>query len=118
MKKNEIAINQVDSLIKNISKNIALNQKSVNLIYNNEDNQLITLFDLKNNLINEIGAQKIQLINLKSFIKDLSTTINVSYSKGTIGKMKLILPVLFILLFLIFAVLKSFYNKELVKSKI
>lgn len=118
MDKNEFVINQVDSLIKNISKNISKNQKSSNLIYNNENNQLTTLFDLKNNLTNEIASQKIQLFNLNSFIKNVSTTLNVSYKKGTIGKMKFIVPVLFILLFLLFSSINSFYKKELAKSKL
>ncbi|WP_395066909.1 hypothetical protein [Flavobacterium sp.] len=118
MKKNEVVIDQVDSLIGNISKNISKNQKSSNLIYNNENNQLSTLFDLKNNLINEIASQKIQLINLKSFIKDLSTTINIKDTKGTNGKMKLIIPFLFMFLFLVGTIFRSFYKKQLAKSKL
>lgn len=115
MSKNELEIQQLDSLIGRISKSIGKNERSSNLVYNNENNQINGLFDLKNSLINEIASEKIQLIKIDSFIKDVSVTTNIRNTKGTIGKMKLILPILFIFLFICISFFISFYKKQSAK---
>lgn len=115
MNKNEQEIKQLDSLISQISKSIGRNERSSNLVYNNENNQINGLFDLKNSLINEIASQKIQLVKIESFIKDISTTINIKNTKGINGKLKLILPVLFIFLFIFLNIFISFYKKQAAK---
>lgn len=117
MKKNEELISQTDSLIKILTINLSKNQKSSNLVYNNENNQFNSFFELKNSLINEIASQRIALVNSNSIIKDISTVINIKNSKGTTGKMKLILPVLFVSLFFIFFLFSSFYKKQSLKLK-
>ena len=115
MKKNEELIAQTDSLIKILTLNLSKNQKGANLVYNNENNQFNSMFDLKNNLINEIANQRIELVKLNTFIKDISTVINIKSSKGTNGKMKLIVPFLFIFLFLSLSIFISFYKKQAAK---
>jgi hypothetical protein len=112
MKKNEELITQTDSLIKILTINLSKNQKNANLVYNNENNQFNSLFDLKNNLINEIGSQKIALVNSNVVIKDISTVVNVKNTKGINNKLKFILPVLFVFLFIGFAMFNSFYKKQ------
>ncbi len=69
--------------------------------YNNENNEINALFTLKNSLLNEIGNQKIQIENIKVYVKDLSITANIIDVKGTNNKMKLILPFLFVLIYLL-----------------
>jgi hypothetical protein len=118
MDKNEQEIKQLDSLISQISKSIGKNERSSNLVYNSENNQIGGLFDLKNNLINEIASQKIQLVKIESFIRDISITTNIKNSKGTNDKLKFILPILFIFMFLFVILFKRFYSKQLAKSKI
>jgi hypothetical protein len=76
MKKNEQEIVQVDSILNFMAYNLKQNKNS-NLIYNNENNQINPLFELKNALINEIASQKINLENMKAFIKELSITSNI-----------------------------------------
>lgn len=115
MKKNEELIAQTDSLIRILTINLSKNQKSSNLVYNNENNQFNSFFDLKNNLINEIASQKIALVNSNLIIKDISTVINIKNTKGTNGKMKLIVPFLFIFLFLSLSIFLSFYKKQAAK---
>lgn len=115
MKKNEETISQTDSLIKVLTTNLSNNQKGSNLVYNNEDNQFDKLFGIKNVLINEVANQKISLVKSELIIKDIATTTNVINTKGSNGKMKLILPVLFIGLFLLFTVFKLFYNSQKAK---
>lgn len=115
MNKNEQEIKQLDSLISQISKSIGRNKTSSNLVYNNENNQINGLFDLKNSLINEIASQKIQLVKIESFIKDISITTNIKNTKGTNGKMKLIVPFVFISLFIFLSLFISFYKKQAAK---
>jgi hypothetical protein len=117
MKKNEEEIVQIDSLISVISKNISNNNKSNNLIYNNENSEINAMFELKNKLISEIASQKIQLVKIDTFIKDISITPNVINNKGTNGKMKLILPILFISLFVLISLFLAFYKNQSTKTK-
>ena len=117
MKKNEESIAQTDSLIRILTANLSKNQKNSNLVYNNEDNQISSFFELKNNLLNEIGNQKIQLINTNDIIKDISIVTNIKHTKGLNGKLKLVLPFLFLFMFFGYHIIKSFYRKQLSKSK-
>ena len=117
MKKNAELISQTDSLIKILTINLSRNQKSSNLVYNNENNQFNSFFDLKNALINEIASQRIALINSNSIIKDISTVINIKNSKGTTGKLKFILPILFVFMFFLYCIFSAFYRKQSLKFK-
>lgn len=117
MKKNEEEIVQIDSLITVISKNISKNNKSNNLVYNNENSEINAMFELKNKLINEIASQKIQLVKIENFIKDVSITPNVINNKGINGKMKLILPILFISLFVLISLFLAFYKNQSTKTE-
>ncbi|MEI7507933.1 MAG: hypothetical protein WCJ62_00535 [Flavobacterium sp.] len=115
MKKNEELISQTDSLIKILTINLSKNQKGSNLVYNNENNQFNSMFEMKNNLINEIAHQKIELVNIDTFIKDISTVINIKNTKGTNGKMKFITPILFVFLFVFINIFLLFYKKQAAK---
>lgn len=117
MKKNEEEIVQIDSLISVISKNISKNNKGNNLIYNNENSEINGMFELKNKLISEIAFQKIQLVKIDTFIKDISITPNVINNKGTNGKMKFVLPILFISLFVLIYLFLAFYKNQSTKTK-
>jgi hypothetical protein len=75
------------------------------------------MFELKNKLISEIASQKIQLVKIDTFIKDISITPNVINNKGTNGKMKLILPILFISLFVLISLFLAFYKNQSTKTK-
>lgn len=101
MNKNEEEILQVDKLISQISDNLSKNKFNSSLIYNNENNQINDLFTLKNGLLSEIANQRIQLENMNVYVKDLSIITNIVDIKGLNNKMKLILPFLFISLFLL-----------------
>ena len=112
MHKNQELINQTDSLIKILTLNVSKNQKNTNLVYNNESNQFNPLFDLKNSLINEIGSQKIALINSNRVVKDISTVINIRNTKSINGKLKFILPIFLIFGFILVIIVTRFYKKQ------
>jgi hypothetical protein len=115
IQKNTEIIKQLDSLIGKISDNLTENKVNSNLIYNNDNNQLEALFNLKDRLIVEISNMKVELINLKDCINYISITTNVKYTKGVVGKMKLIVPFLFIFLFIFLSLFISFYKKQAAK---
>jgi len=115
IKKNEQIIAQTDSLLHAITKNLSNNQKSFNLVYSNEDNHFNLLFETKNNLEYEIAEKRIEAINYKKVINDISTVTNIKSTKGVKGKMKLILPILPILIFISIRLFLSFYKIQSAK---
>ena len=100
-----------------ISENLAKEKSASNLVYNNENNEINSLFTLKNSLINEIAAQRINIENIKLYIKDISTTTNIINSKGINNKMKLILPFLYLFIYFIFYNFISLYKKQLTRVR-
>ena len=112
IKKNEELILQADSLINVLTENLKRNQKNVSLIFNNENSQFKDLFDMKSNLINENASKKIELIRTDSIIKDLSIVPNIKNNKGFNGKMKFVIPLIFIFIFLIIKVFSTFFKRQ------
>ena len=91
---------------------LAFHTKPSRIIYNKENNQINPLFDLKNSLINEIAAQKINLENLKVFIKDSSITTNIRNTEKINGKLKFVLPIFLIFGFILVRIFIRFYKKQ------
>jgi hypothetical protein len=85
------------------------------LVYSNEDNHFNLLFETKNNLANEIAVKRIEAINYKKVINDISTVTNIKNTKSINGKMKLILPILLILIFISIRLFLSFYKTQSAK---
>lgn len=118
IKSNQETIDQINGILNQFSGNISSQQKSDKLIYYNENTQLNDVIKTKNQLINDQGYLNIERNNYKDIIKESSATINVRNTKSLNGKMKLILPVLFIGLFLCFGMLRSFYRKQMIKRNL
>lgn len=116
MKKNEQEIVQIDSILRFMTYNLGKN-KNQNLIYNNENNQINPLFDLKNSLINDIAGQKINLENLKLFIKDTSTTTNILNTKLLNDKLKFFLPLFLIFGFILTNSFSKFFKNQTLKAQ-
>lgn len=115
MKKDEQEIVQIDSILRFMTYNLGKN-KNQNLIYNNENNQINPLFDLKNSLINDIAGHKINLENLKLFIRDTSTITNVLNTKLLNNKLKFFLPLFLIFGFIFINLFLKFYKKQSLKA--
>jgi hypothetical protein len=54
---------------------------------------------------------------MDSFIKETSIIINIKNNTGINGKMKLILPILFLVLFIFINAFNEFYKSQLQKLK-
>lgn len=118
IKTNEETIGQINGILNQFSNNTSSQQKSDKLVYYNENTQLNDVIKTKDQLVNELGYLNIELNNYKDIIKESSSTINVRNTKSLNGKMKLILPILFVGMFLGFGMLRSFYKKQMIKRNL
>lgn len=114
---NQKIINQIDGLLNQFSSTVS-NQKNDKLVYYNENTQLNEIIQSKYKLIAEIGGLKTELININKFVKKTSSVINVKNTTGVNGKMKLILPILFIVMFLLYKLFIKFYTSQKLKASI
>lgn len=110
---NDSIIKQIDAFLNNIKTNTG--GKSNNLVYYNENSQLNDIIKTKDLLIREQGDHRVEFINLDKTIKEISIVTNIKNLKGVNGKMKLVLPVIFILLFLLGIAFTKFYKKQKIK---
>jgi hypothetical protein len=115
MRANDSTIAQINTLLNDFSKTASGNQKSSSLVYYNENNNLNDILKTKDELITEQGDLKFRLINNDKVIKDISVTTNIINTEGANGKFKLILPIIFVFMFLVFHWFRNFYKKQLEK---
>lgn len=113
---NEI-ITQIDGFLNSFSSVIAGNTKSDKLVYYNENTQLNDVIQTKNGLIAEIGKLQIDLISVDEIIKECSSTSNIQNTKSINGKLKLVLPILFVSLYLLLYLFIHFYKTQSQKYK-
>ena len=109
MKENQVIIDQINGLLNQFS-NTSTAQKSDKLVYYNENNQLNDIITSKNNFVAEIGRQKLDLINYAKVINPLSIVLNQKNTKGTNGKMKLVLPIFFLSIFFVGSLLAYIHH--------
>jgi hypothetical protein len=114
---NDSTITQINQLLNNFNT-ISGNQKNDKLIYYNENNQLSDIIKAKDELIIEQGNLRINLLNYDKIVKDISTTTNIINTKGTKGKLKIVLPFMFVFLFIFGLSFINFYREQLKKRNI
>jgi hypothetical protein len=114
MQKDQVVINQIDGLLNQFTT-AANGPKTDKLVYYNDNTQLNDLINNKTALIAGLGLQRQLLLDLNKIIKTKSVTLNIIDSKGMNGKMKLILPFLFVLLFIAFKIMFHLYKKQMMK---
>jgi uncharacterized membrane protein len=115
MVQNDTIISQINGVLNSFSRTVNNAQKSDKLVYYNENTQLDAIIKTKDALVNEQGTHRIELVNLDTIIKENSSTLNIKNNKAVNGKMKLVLPVLFIFIFILVGFLKSYYKKQMAK---
>lgn len=118
IKENDSIISQINGVMNQFTKTVGTNQKSDKLVYYNENTQLNDVIKTKEALITEQGNKRLELVTSDRIIKDNSYTLNVLNTKSTNGKMKLVLPILFIGLFVLFGMFRSFYRRQIAKRNI
>ena len=116
MSQNDTIISQINGVLSGFSAEVN-GSKSDKLVYYNENTQLNDVIKTKDGLINEQGNHRVELVGLDKVVKDNSTTINIKNTKSTNGKMKLILPFLFVLIFILIRFFIAFYKKQSLKEQ-
>jgi hypothetical protein len=113
MRANDTIISQIDGFLNEFSNTLkGGSSKTGNLVYYNENTQLNDVIKTKDELVKEQGAHRVNLVSLDKIIKENSITINIEDNKGLNNKMKLILPLLFIFIYLFIRSISSFYKKQ------
>jgi uncharacterized membrane protein/uncharacterized protein YfkK (UPF0435 family) len=116
MVENDTIISQINGVLSGFSSKASASQKSEKLVYYNENTQLNDVIKTKDMLISEQGMHRIELVGSDKIIKESSTTINIQNSKLVNGKLKLILPFLLILAFILLRLFIAFYRKQSQKA--
>jgi hypothetical protein len=116
MAENDSIIKQINGILNNVISTDG-NTKSNSLVYYNDNMQLNEIIKTKDALVAEQGTHRLELINYDKIVKDISIVANVKNTTGANGKMKLILPLLFLGLFIAINLFMSFYKNQLSKSK-
>ncbi|HEX8563962.1 MAG TPA: hypothetical protein VF676_13375 [Flavobacterium sp.] len=116
MRANEQTIMQINGILNELAMTEGSGGKSSNLVYINENTQLNDVLKTKDRLVDEQGNRRIELVSVDRIIKDNSVTTNIENTKAVNGKLKLVLPLLFIGLFVLFGIFRSFYRSESAKA--
>jgi ATP-dependent Zn protease len=115
MIKDEEMILQINNLLNEFSSSTN-NQKSDKLVYYNENTQLNEIILSKNNFITDIASQRIELINMDSFIKKTSVIINAKNTEGVNGKLAVLIPIFLVAFYFFMIFFITFYKKQSLKA--
>ncbi|MCA0348444.1 MAG: hypothetical protein LCH35_04185 [Bacteroidetes bacterium] len=112
---NDSIINQINSFLNTFSNTVNGSQKSDKLVYYNENSQLNDVIKTKDDLVREQGIHRIELINLNKIIKNSAEVLNIKYTESINGKLKFILPLIFVALFILVGLIKAYYKRQMAK---
>lgn len=113
---NDSTITQIDGILNEFSVNNSnAGSKSDKLVYYNENTQLNDVIKTKEELIRDNGNIQLDLLNTDKIIKNRSSVLNIKNTESVNGKMKFILPFIFIGFFIIFGLVRSFYRYQMKK---
>jgi hypothetical protein len=117
MNQNDIIISQINEVLNGFSSKVNGAQQSDNLVYYNENTQLNDVIKTKDALITEQGADRMRLIGLDKIIKENSTILNIENKDSLNGKLKFVLPLLLISIFVLLRFFIAFYKKQSLKAQ-
>lgn len=110
---NALIISQIDGFLNGLSN--PNNPKSDKLVYFNENSPLKDVIEMKDRIVREQADIKLDLINLDKVIKETSTAVNIENNESVNGKLKFVLPVFFILLYVLGHFFVVFYKDQRLK---
>lgn len=109
MKANDVILAQIDNFLNGIGSGGAKGQQ---LVYYNENSPLNDIIETKERLVREQGNLRINLVTTDKIIKDVSQVVNIENNESVNGKLKLILPLLFVLMFVVIRMFVHFYREQ------
>jgi len=117
MRHNDTIISQINGVLNGFSNSVNSLAKNDKLIYYNENTQLNDLIKTKNNLIIDQGKYRVDLVGFDKIVKDVSISTNSVNRDLTFGNLKLFLPILFVLGFILVRFFAAFYKKQSLKAQ-
>jgi len=113
---NDSSIKQVDRVIDYLTD--AGRKPSGSSVYYNETTDVADMMHFKNMLVVEQGKLRLSKTDYTDIIKERGVMLNEKSKNAVAGRMKFIIPVLFFMIFVIFAMLRSYYRSQTEKRKI
>lgn len=112
MAANDQTIAQIDSFLNSFSATVNTNAKSDKLVYYNENSQLNDVIETKDKLVKEQANLRIDILSSDRIVKETSFTINTENNESINGKLKMVLPLLFIFFYLCIHFFIGFYRTQ------
>jgi len=113
---NDSVIGQIDGLLNEFSKSSStVGSKSDKLVYYNENTQLNDVIKTKNELVQDKAAILVEMVTVDEVVKQNSSVINVKNTESVNGKLKFVLPFIFIGIFIVFGFIRAFYRHQMAK---
>ena len=114
---NKQMIAQIDKIVQEFSKSNEQSSKNVSdkLVYYNDNMQLNDIIATRNELVVQQGNLILDKAAFSQFIKEKSTTLNVRDNKSITSKLKIILPILALFIYILsnmVIVLANKYKQE------
>lgn len=109
---NDTIIAQIDHVLNGFTNTVKNTAKNDKLVYYNENTQLNDILKTKQYLVTEQGKNRLKLVSSDRTIKEISSTLNIKNTQSLSGKLKFILPVLFVFIFVFIYLFKGFYRKQ------
>jgi len=111
---NDSTIKQIDAILNDFSK---VSDKNANLVLT-DNASLDEVIKLKDKLVKEQGRNMIDKVNFSKVFNDSNTMLNGPSTDLLAGKMKLIMPIIFLLIFCAVMKFISYYKKQKAKRSI
>ncbi|OXG03456.1 hypothetical protein BC749_101532 [Flavobacterium araucananum] len=113
---NDTIITQIDNVLSGFTSTVKNAAKNDKLVYYNENIQLNDILKNKQKLIADQGENRLKLLRSDKTIKEINVTLNIKNMHSINGKLKIVLPILFILMFSFIFLFKAFYRKQSQKN--
>lgn len=113
MAANDTTIVQINRLLSELAR--TKSGGASNSVYINENTQLNDVIKTKDELVRDQGHHRIELVSLDKIIKDRSSVLNIENNRSVNGKMKIVLPILFFGIFVMYKLFRNFYRKQSLK---
>ncbi|KOS07100.1 hypothetical protein AM493_14435 [Flavobacterium akiainvivens] len=107
---NDSTISQISHILNNFSDSTRGSS-----VFYEESTDLHEVIRSKTVLLKEQEQNKVDKVNYSSIIKDNGTFLNIKKLNAASGRMKIIIPVFFVLVFILLVRFKNFYKKHSLK---
>lgn len=109
MKENDLILSQINNFLNGVGTGEGKGEK---LVYYNENSPLSELIRTKEELIRTQGYLRVNMVSADKIVKEVSQTLNMENRQATNGRMKLVLPLLLVFLFVFITLFRDFYRAQ------